>query len=182
MSSDIAKKLNNVKRYSTSLRRLFRFALGVVAVAFVVFLALLVFAPGKLDVPVNIIGIEYVGDPLSGTVGVLAHIGAILGLGVLIKFLFHLQKLFSLYAEGKIFTAHNVTQIRQIGVTLLLLPALWCLGLLEMLFVDSIVVSDARILVGSTPVGELIWGAVVIVVSWIMDVGRELREEQDLVV
>ena len=35
---------------------------------------------------------------------------------------------------------------------------------------------------GSDPFTELVVGIVVIVVSWIMDVGRELREEQDLVV
>jgi hypothetical protein len=29
---------------------------------------------------------------------------------------------------------------------------------------------------------QLISGMIIIVVSWIMDVGRELREEQDLVV
>jgi hypothetical protein len=31
-------------------------------------------------------------------------------------------------------------------------------------------------------VNQLIVGMIIIIVSWIMDVGRELREEQDLVV
>jgi hypothetical protein len=34
----------------------------------------------------------------------------------------------------------------------------------------------------STPFDEVIAGTIIIVISWIMDVGRELREEQDLVV
>lgn len=38
-------------------------------------------------------------------------------------------------------------------------------------------------LMGEGPVvNQLIVGMIIIIVSWIMDVGRELREEQDLVV
>jgi hypothetical protein len=34
----------------------------------------------------------------------------------------------------------------------------------------------------STPFAEVIAGTIIIVISWIMDVGRELQEEQELVV
>ncbi len=182
MSPETAEKLEKVKRYSTSLRRVFGFALAVVGAAMVVYLIMLVVTPGRFDAPIDLIGIEYAGNPLEGTVGILAHVGTLLGLAVLLKFLLHLQKLFGLYAEGKIFTAEDVRQIRQIGITLLLFSALWLLGAIEALVVVPSAETAAHISVRSAPVGQLILGTIVIVASWIMDVGREMREEQDLVV
>jgi hypothetical protein len=129
----------------------------------------------------------YGGDPVSGTVHVLSYVYSTLALAIFLKITFHLIKLFALYAQGKIFSAENVAQIRQIGYTVLLTPTLWVLTL----FVPLLVSGEGMTMTSapeSGPMGagqvfsQIIIGTIIIVVSWIMDVGRELREEQDLVV
>ena len=112
----------------------------------------------------------------------IALIGTVLSSAILLKLDFHLIKLFGLYADGKIFTHDNVHEIRQIGITVLLFPALWVLGLLVPTFIPGEGLTTTITTDGTDPFTEIIVGTIVLVVSWIMDVGRELREEQDLVV
>jgi predicted small integral membrane protein len=101
---------------------------------------------------------------------------------LLLKLNFHLINLFGLYADGKLFNRENVHQIRQIGIIILLFPALWVLGLIIPGFLPAEGLSRTAMTGGQDPFAELIVGGIIIVLAWIMDVGRELREEQDLVV
>jgi hypothetical protein len=188
MTAETAAKLEKVKKYSASLRNLFTFffALGILG-WFV--RTLMTWSDAKPHEPsvVQIAHLVFTGDPVPTDVRVLAYVYFTLGLAISLKITFHLIKLFALYAEGKIFSAENVQQIRQVGFTMLIAPALWLLSMLIPLFVSadgmSVTTSPSAGLLNVGGVfNQIILGTIVIVIAWIMDVGRELREEQDLVV
>jgi hypothetical protein len=94
-------------------------------------------------------------------------------------------RIFDLYAAGKIFTDANVRHMRQIGVTIFLFSAYWLVDLaLQFVPPSALAAFDTRQVEINLniPFGIVILGTVIVFFSWIMDVGRELREEQDLVV
>lgn len=188
MTAETAAKLEKVKKYSASLRNLFTlfFVLGLVAW---LIRTIMMWSDAKPHEPsvVRIGHLVYSGDPVSGTVHVLSYLYTTLSLAIGLTLTFHLIKLFALYADGKIFSVENVRRIRYIGYTVLLMPAVWVLTLFVPLIVSgegmTTTTSPGAGLMGGGQVGnQLISGMIIIVVSWIMDVGRELREEQDLVV
>lgn len=180
MAAQAAEKLKKVQRYSTSLRRLFRFLFVLTALALLVetYLTLMGVEPFRAGVRIG--STQYSGDAVSATVRAIAYAQFVLSSLLVLKLNFHLAKLFGLYANAQIFSAANVKEIRQIGVTVLLFPALWLLSLLVPALLPA--EGTSQTIVGGMPFMQIIVGTVVIVVSWIMDVGRELREEQELVV
>jgi hypothetical protein len=182
MPSEAAKKLEQVQKYSISFRRLFRFLFVLVVLALVVQTILIVTGAEPYDTSVRIGHTEYSGDSIPRSIRAIAWIGVVLGSVVLLKLNFHLIKLFGLYADGKLFNSENVYHIRQIGITVLLFPALWVLGAIVPGFLPAEAVARDAVGSGHDPYTELIVGAIIIVLAWIMDVGRELREEQDLVI
>ncbi|HEX7081580.1 MAG TPA: DUF2975 domain-containing protein [Gammaproteobacteria bacterium] len=181
MTTQRTDKLERVARYSRSLRQLFQLLLGATAIALLVGTLLIATGTDPYDTSVTVGGAIYVGDVIPAVLRSMAVVGFILSTGILLKVLFHLVKLFGLYAQGKIFSADNVYQIRQIGIAVMLIPTLWTLGLIAVLLVPGHGIAS-RIRIDEAPFTELVVGIIIIVVSWIMDVGRELREEQDLVV
>jgi hypothetical protein len=187
-TQNTAEKLKQVQRYSTSLQRLFKFLFALGAIAVVIAALLILTGAEPFDANVRIGSAVYSGDSISGTIRAMVIVGLALRAGIALKLYFHLIKLFRLYAQGDIFTADNVRQIRQIGITVLLIPALWLLGVIAPLLVGvaayeaGSTTTTFMMILPSTPFDEVIAGTIIIVISWIMDVGRELREEQDLVV
>jgi signal transduction histidine kinase len=107
----------------------------------------------------------------------------------------HLQRLFSHLAAGRIYTRENVRHIRQVGVLALgmaavqlVLPAA-TFALIEIGFIDRSLVSATiegtlgtrnALLLGPASLSGFITAALVLLVSWIMDVGRETRDEAEV--
>ena len=96
----------------------------------------------------------------------------------------YLSRLFAQYAKGEIFTSAAVSHIRKVGYTLLALPVI---GLLNSIFA----VVMATTLPGGNgfdathiafPMTGLFAAIIVLLISWIMDVGRALREENELTI
>ena len=187
MTTETAAKLQKVKKYSTSLRNLFTFFFSLGILGWLV-RTIMTWSDAKPHEPsaVQIAHLVFTGDPVPTDIRVLAYVYSTLALAISLKIFFHLIKLFALYAQGKIFGAENVHQIRQVGFTILIAPVLWLLTLLIPLFVAadgmSITTSPNTALNFGGVFNQIILGTIILVVSWIMDVGRELREEQDLVV
>jgi hypothetical protein len=195
MTAETAVKLQKVKKYSASLRNLF-LTLFVLGAAMWLISTILAVEGGFVhagfgrpdgvypEPSVRIGSTEYHGDAVSVGIRTLGILYFTLNVALVLALTLHLVQLFDLYAAGKIFSAENVQQIRRIGITLMLFPALSALGLLVPLVAPGEGTSDgARTVVEF--VGSLqsfVIGFIVLVVSWVMDFGRELREEQDLVV
>ena len=182
MTSEATQRLEKVRKYSVSFGRLFRFLFVLAALGLVIQTFLLFTGAEPYDSSVRIGHTEYRSDAIPLAVRVVAWIGSTLGWALLLKLNFHLIRLFGLYADGTLFNRENVYQIRQIGITVLLFPALWVLGIFAPGFLPAEGVTRTFVESSQDPFTQLIVGAIIVVVAWIMDVGRELREEQDLVV
>lgn len=189
MSPESDEKLKRVRKYSASLRRLFRLITAIVAIGAVIELALL-FADRGVNATIDIGQLRFVGEAITPGVRLVAAVGLVLLFGIALKLLHHIAALFGLYAQGEIFTAENVRQIRQIGISAFLFLAVWIYSLLAGLYLTlahagatAAEGGEATISIGlAEPFHAALAGIVIIIVSWIMDVGRELREEQDLTV
>ena len=204
MSTKAESRLSAIKRFSGAAKRLCGMYMGAIGLWLAAWLSIIAFAPTSGSWGLNVgsassiwsigIGLGRVepGDALYRRVSIDQIVSAeskiLLGLVVLLyfawllKFTYHMFKLFGNYARGDIFAPDNIRQIRQIGVTTLLgfaaqfLPALFAYLLVQ-----------AGPQPGFPPVDVDVgffwsfwapyWGGVIIFVSWVMDVGREIRDE-----
>ncbi|NQZ83757.1 MAG: DUF2975 domain-containing protein [Colwellia sp.] len=100
--------------------------------------------------------------------------------------LFFMFRLFSLYEKGEIFKVQNCRYLQLIGVTL------FSYGL-SMIFLPSFVsltinlffeypTLEVHYFFGSTELTQLIWGSVILVISWVMKAACLMSEEQGLVI
>lgn len=181
MSTPLPAKLERVKRISVSLQRFFKLLFGLNLAALLVVSTYLVVGSPDLG-SVHVAGVEFEPDSASAKLRVIAAVAALLRVLISLKATYHLIRLFGLYAAGQIFTPENVSQIRKLGIMLLLLPAVWGASLIAAMPEILSRPGELDAIMPSFPAVALIGGAIVVVVSWIMDVGRELREEHDLVV
>ena len=179
MPIEATKKLENVQKYSSYLSRLFQVLLWL-TVATLILQTVLILLGEETFGYVRIGLTEYSGGAIPPAAQVIAWINTLAALGIFLKLNLHLSRLFDHYANGKIFGHENVHQIRQIGITVLLFPALWILTAIAPVFIAA----DGRTALmdydGAGPLPAVILGAIIMIVAWIMDVGRDLREEQDL--
>ena len=99
---------------------------------------------------------------------------------------FHLNRLFGLYEQGRIFLRENVRYYRRLGYIIIFAMV----GSRIYTTLASTIVTlnlppgqrTLSVVFSSDDVAQLVIGMMVIVVSWIMDIGRELHEEQQLTV
>jgi len=199
MNAEALAQLDRIKRYSLSLRRLFLFLFFVTLLACVITLISLgsmltvdsaADGADTLRRTVELDGglaFEWNTAPLSVRVLALAYFAAVFGAALLL--LHHLAKLFGLYAGGKIFTGDNVREIRLSGVMLMLISLSWVIALPIPILLDPGMMTTAteatsgwRISAPGLTLSPFFTGLIVIFISWVMDVGRRLREENDLVV
>ena len=179
MTMESAARLTDVRRWSGFLCRLFKLLFWLTAASLIVQFILILIGDETFG-SVRIGLTTYPGGSVPPAARVVSWIDSLAVIGILLKLSFHLKSLFARYAEGEIFGRENVRQIRQIGLTVLLFPALWILVAITPAFITA----DGRTALmdydGAGPLPEIVLGGIILVVSWIMDVGRDLREEQDL--
>jgi hypothetical protein len=176
MATEAPDQLKQLKRISLSLKRLFIFLFALTVFGVI----------ARLLVPsaesITLVGVPFSGEMITTKIYALSIIAALLSAALAMKAYFHLIKLFSLYAQAKVFTADNVAQIRQLGITLMLAPAVWLAVLLAAMPEIAAATAGWLGIMPSFPGNQLIVGGIVILISWIMDVGRQLRDEHDLVI
>ena len=105
--------------------------------------------------------------------------------------IYHLHRLFSHLEAGEIYTRRNVRHIRQVGmlamaiaVLQLVLPALTFvlmeIGFIDRALIDVVDVSlpgRGALLIGPGSFSGFVMAALVLLASWIMDVGRETSDD-----
>lgn len=192
MSPETQEKLEKVKKYSASLRTLFRFLSVVLLFAgFIGMIILLTIndsQPPTRSVDFN--GVVYVGEEITVLVKIVIAFGLLLAVAIALKVLHHLASLFGHYARGQIFTSESVRQIRKTGKGLFYALFAWLYALIANFVLKTTAPSVSGVEVEqatwgfqlSGPFTLAIAGTIIVMVSWIMDVGRELREDQDLTV
>lgn len=141
-------------------------------------------------------GSEYVQPDLAfapfGNFNVVAKIlylfGTIPIYYLTLKNLYHLQRLFCYYTEGKIFTSEASGEIRRIGIIFCWFALFAALS--ELLQRNAIILTLSGHICGlqlyletwGKIFGFLLIGGMVVCISWIMETGREMREDQELAI
>jgi hypothetical protein len=136
----------------------------------------------------------------SASSKIWAFVWITVALGVLLWILFHLYRLFKQLEAGSIYTKKNVYHLRQVGwlsmaavVFQLIMPPV-SLALAQIGFIDSALVTfpasgNGTTLFAGQSLGGLLTASLILLASWIMDVGRQvsddaeaMRREADLVI
>lgn len=111
---------------------------------------------------------------------------SILPSGIAMVFLWWLIQLFSSFARGEVFTGATVRHIRNLGWTMIV-------GVISAPIYDALISytltmhnppGERIISIGldSTEFEELIMAGIIILISWVMEEGRKLRESDELTV
>jgi hypothetical protein len=116
----------------------------------------------------------------------LAFLTDMIPMGVIIYGLRKLESLFSLYENGLIFTEQNVQCFRSLGRALLVWVA--CDVVRNSLLSIALTLDNPpgqRVITlgfGSADFTAVFVGIVVLIISWVMDEGRKIHEDQALIV
>jgi hypothetical protein len=173
-----ANRLAAIQRASRSLRVFFIF-LAAVLVLGTLNKITQPFPPGTR----TLAGVVFQGAAITAKIQILWLVQTVLGALLSLKILYHFTRLLGMFAKGKLFTVQNVAQLRQIGLTLTGVLVVWLVVLIGA-WPEIVAAQDqwVKIVLPSFPAGPALTGAVFLFAAWIMNEGRELREEQDLVV
>ena len=124
--------------------------------------------------------------PLPWDVRLLALAVGMIPAGVFMLGMWWLVRLFGLFSVGQIFTADTVRYIRHLGWTMVAgvaaAPVHEALLSLVLTMHNPPGEHILSLSTESADLGELLTAGVIILVSWIMDEGRKLREADELTV
>jgi hypothetical protein len=127
-------------------------------------------------------GIVFEGAAITEKIHRLWLMQMVLSAALNLVVLYHFIRLMMLYAKGNIFTARSVAHIRQVGLTFAFGIAIWLAVLIGGWPEISAAEEQLFNIMPSFPGGSIIGACLFLFASRIMDEGRKLREEQDLVV
>jgi len=127
-------------------------------------------------------GVVFQGAAITDKIHGLWLMEMLLGVALTLKVLYHLIRLMMQYSKGKIFTAQSVSQIRQVGLTYACGLLIWLAVLIGAAPEIAAAQDQWLNIMPSFPGGAVIGACLFLFASRIVDEGRELREEQDLVV
>jgi len=128
----------------------------------------------------------HVNHDLPGLTRLLSFLADLIPLGAMIYGLQKLKNLFFLYENGLIFTEQNVSCFRSLGRAMIV----WAVCHVVRTTLLSIILTldnppGKRIIAVMLDSGDfagVFVGVVVLIVSWVMDEGRKIQEDQSLIV
>jgi hypothetical protein len=130
----------------------------------------------------SLAGVVFQGAAITDKIHGLWLMEMLLGAALTLKILYHLIRLMMQYSLGKIFTAQSVAQIRQVGLTYACALVIWLVVLIGASPEIAAAQDQWLNIMPSFPGGALMGACLFLFASRIVNEGRELREEQDLVV
>jgi hypothetical protein len=130
----------------------------------------------------TLVGVVFHGAAITGKIQILWVAQLALGALLSLKVTYHLVRLSGSFSQGQVFTEQQVAQVRQVAVTLAFAPAIW-LALLIGAWPEVFAAQDQWVKIMSSFPGDAIIGSCIVVfASRLMNEGRELRDEHDLVI
>ncbi len=130
----------------------------------------------------SLAGVVFEGAAITDKIHGLWVTQMVLSAALTLKILYHFVRLMLLYAKGRIFTAQSVAQLRQVGLTFAFGIVVWLVVLMGAWPQIRAAEDQWLNIMPSFPGGSIIGACVFLFASRIMDEGRKLREEQDLIV
>ena len=130
----------------------------------------------------SLAGVAFHGAAITGKIQGLWLMDTLLGTTLTLKILYHFIRLMTQYSRGQIFTTQSVAQMRQVGLTFACGLLVWLVVLIGAAPEISAAQGQWLNVLPSFPGGALMGACLFLFASRILNEGRELREEQDLVV
>jgi hypothetical protein len=127
-------------------------------------------------------GVVFEGAAISDKIHTLWLVQLVLGAALGLKVLYHFIRLMMMYSRGELFTSRSVGQIRQVGLTFALGVAVWFVALIGAAPEIMAARDQWSSIMPSFPGGSIMGACLFLFASRIIDEGRKLRDEQDLVV
>lgn len=183
MNPRVEARLAQVMRTGRIGHRLCVVAMVVVALATAAIVVLALLFPDGQTCDFN--GVRFQCNELSAAAKAFVGLSMIVGIALLLVGLYRLSRLFRHYARGEIFTRESVREIRGLGYLALanaLVQVVVLVATVVLIGTEQVSLPDNTQLHLQMPFGALITAALILLVSWVMDVGTELREESELTV
>lgn len=169
------KRIMAWSRFIAMFATVFAILLGVLAIYL-----LRVIVTQSADSGFTVLGITLdTRDIKSSTTRWIAFLLTAIAFFLAIKACWHFRRLFGFFSEGEIFSQFTVRQLHQLGWTVLWIGILQIAGPMLMLIVS---ISTSANVGAKIDLSLLASGAFIILISWIMDEGRKLYEENQLTV
>lgn len=187
MDTASQEQIRKVQKFSRYARGFCLFLFVTLGIAALLGLGAVLFGPGVSGAKVSFGAYTISGDHFVEP-GAKAWGGVVLVavFAILFTALYHLYALFGNFIRGGIYTRENVQHIRQVGVLMLemsvfqLLLPIVSLGLLNAGVIDeAAVIRVPDYPIGMNAFSGFITSGVILLASWIMDLGRQTRDEAD---
>jgi hypothetical protein len=184
MNPRVEARLEKVKRTSRSVRRACFLLMGMIGLMAAVMARTTVGLPESMTCMVSEVDtIRRPCSDLAPQVVAFAYVALVGVVALVLAALYRLARLFGNYARGEIFTRASVREIRLVGyiaVANAVFQGVLFIAALA-LAADGAVESPAS-LRADAPFGPILAAGFVLLLSWVMDVGAEMREENELTV
>jgi hypothetical protein len=175
MAAEMRVKLEKVKKICGILRGIFLAAMVFLVLEFVVAAALLIADRG----------IDFSQRPIALHVMVLSlwrrlHMVVMIGIseGLIFTCLYNLRRLFGNFSQREIFSQDSTRRLRAVGVCY----AMWSFVSFLSLPIAYVTVHPANPYTATLNPEALVIGACTVVISLVMDVAAEMREENELTI
>jgi hypothetical protein len=129
-----------------------------------------------------LVGVVFHGTAITHKIQILwiAQLG--LAAALSLKVIYHLIRLLGSLSRDPLFTKQQVAQVRRVAITLAFAPAIW-LALVIGTWPEIVAAQDQWVnVMPSFPGDAVIGSCVVMFASHLMNEGRDLRDEHDLVI
>ena len=181
MNPRVEVSLEKVKRTSRGARRACLWLMGLVGLIGAVTAAGMLMLPGRMICEVA--GGRAPCNELSPEAVAFAFVEILASVALGLTAVYRLAQLFGNYSRGEIFTRGSAREIRMIGYVVVAYVVFRVVLFVALL---SLVAGDTegwpQELHVDLPIGHAIAAAFIMLLSWIMDVGAEMREENELTV
>jgi DUF2975 family protein len=181
MNPRVEARLEKVKRTSRGARRACYFTMAFVVLMTAVMALSTVGLPESMTCDFD--GMRRPCSDLPPQVVAFAYVALVGTVALVLAALHHFARLFGNYAHGEIFTRASVRELRLVGYV-----AVANAVFQGVLFIAALVlaadgaVESPESLGADFPFGPILVAGFVLLLSWVMDVGAEIREENELTV
>jgi len=182
MDPRIEERLEKVKRTSRGARRACFFLMVFVPLMAAVMALSTVGLPESMTCDV-VNGMRRPCSDLSPQVVAFAYVALFGVVALVLVALYRFAKLFGNYSRGEIFTRGSARELRLVGYVAVANAVFQgVLFIAALLLAAEGVVESPASLRADWPGGPILLAALILLLSWIMDVGAEIREENELTV
>ncbi len=178
----VEENLHRIRRISGTFRQLFSLLIVAVPILSIIFWLFFNQLPQgfKTDLPV------LVNQNLPLSTLLLAIVVSAIPTGIIVYAFIKLRKLFSLYQQGVIFSVANADCYQSLAYALIY----WAFSKLAFVPLISIVLSlnnppgqkSLVVSIGSADLGNILIGAIVLLISWVMHEASVMEEERSFTV